>query len=157
MNKKKKLLWIMLSTLILANITLVIGLTLLSITPVIEVKQLKEEEAKEFFQKLGTDYKVLNVTKEGLVTATETSDYSPIQYAVWKADINNNHRADYALIEYSVGSGHYDFINFYAINREQKLIKLDLILQNRAYPSNVDSPPIIVENEKTYIMLENIS
>lgn len=124
-------------------------------------KQLSLNEANKFLVKLANQfpdeqYTIIETLQEGMFV----SEYGELKtnklISIWIADINNDRLADYALIIHSEGSGHYDYFEAYIMDKKGVLHEPSFILQNKMYPSNVSAPPIIFENEKTYVILENI-
>lgn len=123
-------------------------------------KQLSLNEAHRFLVNLANQldekYTIIETLQEGMFDSEYGEFKTNRLISIWKADINNDGLVDYALIIHSEGSGHYDYFEAYIMDKKGVLHEPSFILQNKMYPSNVSAPPIIFENGKTYIILENI-
>ncbi len=126
-------------------------------------KQLSLNEANKFLVKLSNQfpdeqYTILETLQdqEGIFISKYGKFKTDRLISIWRADINNDGLVDYALIIHGEGSGHYDYFEAYIMDKKGVLHEPPFILQNKMYPSNVSAPPIIFENGKTYVILENI-
>lgn len=124
-------------------------------------KQLSLIDANRFLVKLANQfpdkkYTIIETLEEGMFIS-EYGEYKTDRLiSIWRADINNDGLVDYTLIIHGEGGGHYDHFEAYIIDKKGVLHVPSFILQNKMYPSNVSAPPIIFENGKTYVILENI-
>jgi hypothetical protein len=124
-------------------------------------KQLSLNESNKFLVKLANQlpdekYIIIETLQEGMFVAEYGEFKTNKLISIWRADINNDGLVDYALIIHGEGSGHYDYFEAYIMDKKGVLHEPSFILQNKMYPSNVSAPPIVFENGKTYVILENI-
>jgi hypothetical protein len=121
------------------------------------------QAVEEFLIKLGKQFthesqRLIEFNPEGkAITRNDAFEFEQV-HSLWIADENNDGLKEYFWTIEADGSGHYDSFNVYRMNADGTLSELDWpeLPGGSQMPSNLDSPPIIQEQNVTYLMLLDI-
>ncbi len=121
------------------------------------------EAVEEFLVKLGKQFpnesqRLIEFGAEGHAFTRNDAFEFEQEHSLWIADVNNDELKEYFWTIEADGSGHYDSFDVYRMIADGTLSELDWpeLPGGLQMPSNLDSPPIIKEQNVTYLMLLDI-